>query len=102
MAEFMGMIYGSYDAKSSEEFGPGCASLHNVMAPHGPDAETVEREEDRALKGKLNTPLKFDGGLAFMFETSLVLRLTRYALESPHRDCDYADCWNGIPDKFQG
>jgi len=105
MSEFMGMIYGSYDAKSCEEFGPGCSSLHNVMTPHGPDRETVEKEEIRSFKeeGKLlNAPAKFVGGLAFMFETSMTLKLTQHAIDSPTRDREYASCWHGIKDKFTG
>ena len=45
-------------------------------------------------------PVKFDGGLAFMFETSLLLKLTRFALDAPHRDRDYNDCWAGLPKVF--
>ena len=37
MSEFMGLIYGVYDAKP-EGFVPGGMSLHNQMLPHGPDA----------------------------------------------------------------
>ena len=42
MNEFMGLIFGQYDAKA-EGFLPGGASLHNCMSGHGPDAETFER-----------------------------------------------------------
>jgi homogentisate 1,2-dioxygenase len=35
MSEFMGLIYGIYDAKP-EGFVPGGISLHNCMLPHGP------------------------------------------------------------------
>ena len=36
MSEFMGMIWGEYDAKAGG-FQAGGASLHNIMTPHGPD-----------------------------------------------------------------
>ena len=36
MSEFMGLIYGVYDAKP-QGFTPGGISLHNMMLPHGPD-----------------------------------------------------------------
>ena len=42
MSEFMGLVYGQYDAKP-EGFKPGGASLHNSMVPHGPDAEAFEK-----------------------------------------------------------
>ena len=38
MAEFMGLIKGSYEAKEGG-FLPGGASLHSMMTPHGPDFE---------------------------------------------------------------
>src|SRR5581483_9266301 len=49
MNEFMGLIFGAYDAKA-EGFVPGGASLHNCMAGHGPDAETFERASESDLK----------------------------------------------------
>jgi homogentisate 1,2-dioxygenase len=102
MAEFMGMIYGSYDAKAADEFGPGCASLHNVMTPHGPDAATVVKENHRgADEDTINKPHKFSGGLAFMFETSLTMKLTPFAAESSHLDANYTECWKGIPAIFK-
>lgn len=36
MSEFMGLIYGNYEAKKGA-FLPGGASLHSIMTPHGPD-----------------------------------------------------------------
>jgi homogentisate 1,2-dioxygenase len=42
MSEFMGLVYGQYDAKP-EGFKPGGASLHNCMVPHGPDTEAFEK-----------------------------------------------------------
>jgi homogentisate 1,2-dioxygenase len=38
MSEFMGLVYGVYDAKP-EGFVPGGMSLHNMMLPHGPDSD---------------------------------------------------------------
>ena len=38
MSEFMGLIYGAYDAKP-QGFIPGGFSLHNTMLPHGPDKD---------------------------------------------------------------
>ena len=40
MNEFMGLVFGQYDAKA-EGFVPGGASLHNCMSGHGPDAGAV-------------------------------------------------------------
>ncbi len=49
MNEFMGLIFGQYDAKA-EGFVPGSASLHSCMQAHGPDAETFERAVNAELK----------------------------------------------------
>ena len=63
MSEFMGLIYGVYDAKP-QGFAPGGISLHNMMLPHGPDREAF----DHASNGELK-PVKLTGTMAFMFET---------------------------------
>ena len=63
MSEFMGLIYGVYDAKP-QGFTPGGISLHNMMLPHGPDREAF----DHASNGELK-PVKLTGTMAFMFET---------------------------------
>jgi homogentisate 1,2-dioxygenase len=47
MSEFMGLVYGQYDAKP-EGFRPGGASLHNCMVPHGPDEEAFEKASSTA------------------------------------------------------
>jgi len=93
MTEFMGMVWGKYDAKVG--FQPGGASLHSIMSAHGPDAATFARASAAAL-----APEKFDAGLAFMFETNLFLRVTDEALAAPWRDVDYAKCWQSLERHF--
>ena len=75
MSEFMGLVYGVYDAKP-EGFVPGGMSLHNQMLPHGPDADAFEHASNVELK-----PVKLTNTLAFMFETRFRQRVTRYAAE---------------------
>jgi homogentisate 1,2-dioxygenase len=96
MNEFMGLIFGQYDAKA-EGFVPGGASLHNCMAGHGPDAETWERASAAELK-----PQYLDNTLAFMFETQLVVRPTKFALETKILQHEYYECWQGLKKHFQG
>jgi homogentisate 1,2-dioxygenase len=93
MTEYMGMIWGAYDAKAG--FQPGGSSLHSCMTPHGPDAPTFEKASTAKLE-----PEYFDKGLAFMFETTLMLRLTKWALTAPHREVDYQKCWSTLPRLF--
>jgi homogentisate 1,2-dioxygenase len=85
MSEFMGLIEGVYDAKPGGGFVPGGFSLHNCMLPHGPDMAAFEGASNAELK-----PHKLEGTLAFMFETRLPQRVTRYAAEAPQFQKDYA------------
>jgi homogentisate 1,2-dioxygenase len=96
MNEFMGLVHGVYDAKANG-FVPGGASLHNCMSAHGPDRATFEK----AAAAKL-TPQKIADTLAFMFETRMVIRPTRFALETPALQRDYDSCWEGFEKLFKG
>jgi homogentisate 1,2-dioxygenase len=94
-SEFMGLIEGVYDAKA-EGFSPGGASLHNCMSGHGPDAATWER----ATHADTSKPAVLEGTMAFMFETRAVIRPTRYALETPLLQRDYAHVWQELRRHF--
>ncbi|MBV8436288.1 MAG: homogentisate 1,2-dioxygenase [Silvibacterium sp.] len=96
MNEFMGLIFGQYDAKA-EGFVPGGASLHNCMSGHGPDAETWERASTAELK-----PQYLGNTMAFMFETQFVVRPTKFALETKILQHEYYECWQGLKKHFQG
>lgn len=85
MSEFMGLIYGVYDAKTGGGFAPGGISLHNTMLPHGPDRDAFERASAAELK-----PHKLEGTLAFMFETRFKQHVTRFAAEHPGLQAPYA------------
>ena len=94
MSEFMGLIYGVYDAKP-EGFVPGGISLHNCMLPHGPDAQAFEHASNSELK-----PVKLTDTMAFMFETRFPQRLTKYASELAELQHDYVDCWKDLRKQF--
>ncbi len=94
MNEFMGLIFGQYDAKA-EGFVPGGASLHNCMSGHGPDAESYERASGADLK-----PQYLANTLAFMFETQLVVRPTKFAMETKVLQHEYFECWQGLKKHF--
>jgi homogentisate 1,2-dioxygenase len=96
MSEFMGLIYGRYDAKE-EGFAPGGASLHNSMLPHGPDAKAFDQASTADLK-----PMKLENTLAFMFESRLPQHPTPYALALETLQRDYAECWSGLRKNFDG
>lgn len=101
MSEFMGLISGGYDAKK-EGFVPGGASLHSMMTPHGPDSDVFEAASNEELK-----PLKLrPDGLAFMFESYLMLSVSKWALEKSANSGgkvlqeDYYKCWQGLKKHF--
>ena len=96
MSEFMGLIYGVYEARP-KGFIPGGMSLHNCMLPHGPDQRAYEQATQAELQ-----PVKISKSLAFMFETRFPQHLTRYAAELATLEADYADCWTGLKKQFTG
>lgn len=94
MSEFMGLVYGRYDAKP-EGFLPGGFSLHNTMLPHGPDVDAFESASQAELK-----PHKLINTLAFMFETRFLQRVTSYAATSPALQKDYAGYGQKLRKRF--
>ncbi len=95
MSEYMGLIYGDYDAKTGGGFVPGGASLHNCMSAHGPDADAFENASNADLQ-----PQKLDDTMAFMFESRYLIQPTRFAMESAALQKDYRDCWQGLAKNF--
>jgi homogentisate 1,2-dioxygenase len=91
-SEYLGLITGLYDAKSSG-FMPGGASLHNCMSGHGPDAATFKK----AIAADTSQPVRITDTMAFMFESRMVIKPTRHALEGrPPLQKDYLACWSGL------
>jgi len=95
MSEFMGLLWGAYDAKA-EGFLPGGASMHGCFASHGPDGETYERASAAVLE-----PHKVVDTLAFMFETRLPIVPTGQALAAANLQPDYDDVWSGLRPDFR-
>ena len=95
MSEYMGLIYGQYDAKE-EGFVPGGGSLHNQMSAHGPDLDAFEKASNADLK-----PQKLSGTLAFMFESRYIIRPTKFAMETAQLQHHYSDVWQGLKKNFR-
>lgn len=94
MSEFMGLIYGNYEAKE-EGFKPGGGSLHSMMTPHGPDADCFEKATTADLK-----PQKIaQGTMAFMFESSLSMAVTDWG-NVTKVDPQYFQCWQPLKKHF--
>jgi homogentisate 1,2-dioxygenase len=94
MSEFMGLIYGQYDAKR-QGFLPGGVSLHNSMLPHGPDVDAFEGASNAELK-----PHKLEGTMAFMFETRFPQRVTAFAAQSQSLQKGYGSYGHSLKKHF--
>jgi homogentisate 1,2-dioxygenase len=97
MSEYMGLVYGEYDAKTAGGFKPGGGSLHNFYSAHGPDVESFEKASAAELK-----PHKIEKTMAFMFESRSPYMLTDFAMQKGFLQDDYQDCWQGFKKNFQG
>ena len=95
MSEYMGLIYGQYDAKE-EGFVAGGGSLHNQMSAHGPDLDAFEKASNAELK-----PQKLSGTMAFMFESRYILRPTRFAMDCGELQHEYSEVWQGLKKNFR-
>ena len=86
-----------------------CVGLHhvyNVSEPHF-NRGSLRRSlrafarstRWRQSRSDTSTPKKFEGGLAFMFETNAMLRLTPFALDRGKGMLqeEYYKCWEGLP-----
>ena len=91
----MGNVAGKYNAKETG-FVPGASSLHNSMTPHGPESDAFIKASTCELKPTFVSP----NGLAFMFETCFMLKLTKYASDNEHIDVDYYKSWEGLQNNF--
>ncbi len=94
MSEYMGLIYGQYDAKE-EGFVPGGGSLHNQMSAHGPDLDAFEKASNADLK-----PQKLEGTMAFMFESRYIIRPTKFAMDCAQLQHEYSEVWQGLKKNF--
>jgi homogentisate 1,2-dioxygenase len=102
----MGLIRGTYDAKTGGGFQAGGMSLHNIMAGHGPDADAHERASKAELKPQYIMP----DSMAFMFgiplgvgnvESSLMLGVSEWALKQAHVQEMYSEhSWGSLKRHF--
>lgn len=94
-SEFVGLVHGRYIGKA-EGFEPGCASLHNCMAGHGPDQNAFAQGTNAP-----NEPQYLADTLTIIFETQLVIKPTRFALQTELLERDYYRHWQGLAKNFR-
>jgi len=99
MTEYMGLISGAYDAKKAGKggFEPGGSSLHSCMSPHGPETNVFEA----ASNAELAPTLLGSGSLAFMFETTYIMKVSQQWSDSELLDHEYSSCWDSMVKHFQ-
>jgi homogentisate 1,2-dioxygenase len=66
------------------------------MSGHGPDVDSYEK----GLSDP-GTPVKFNGGLAFMFETTFILSVSQWAMTHEALQKGYYQCWQGLRKTFE-
>jgi homogentisate 1,2-dioxygenase len=88
-------VQGRYIGKG-HGFTPGCASLHNCMSGHGPDNEAFAAGTNAA-----DSPEYIGDTLTIIFETQLVIKPTRFALETEILERDYYRGWQGLKKSFR-
>ncbi len=94
-SEFVGLVRGTYVGKA-EGFTPGCSSLHNCMSGHGPDTEAFEHGSTASEE-----PQYLADTLTIVFETQLVIKPTKFALETELLERDYYRHWQGLKKNFK-
>ncbi|EJD06339.1 homogentisate 1,2-dioxygenase [Fomitiporia mediterranea MF3/22] len=93
--EFMGLIYGTYSGRS-DEFQPGSCSYETGFCPHGVSYEEFKLATESELK-----PMRIhESTMAFMFESSMILTLTDYAMKSLKRHEHEPKMWDDLKGQF--
>ncbi|KAG6897771.1 hypothetical protein C0993_007339, partial [Termitomyces sp. T159_Od127] len=73
--EFIGLLYGEYGGRS-DAFQPGGASYETGFCPHGVSYEEFKKATESDL-----APMRVqEGTIMFMFESSMMLTITDYAM----------------------
>ncbi|KAI3384822.1 hypothetical protein SNEBB_009075 [Seison nebaliae] len=89
MSEFMGLIFGAYEAKPNQLL-PGGGTLHSMGTPHGPDADCFKKASSDELKPERVA----EDTQSFMFESCLSIVLTKTARLMA--DETYSSCWDAL------
>ena len=66
---------------------------------HGPDNATFRKAADPVLT---QGPIYQNAGMAFMFESTYLLKIAPQGMESPALQKGYAQCWEELPKMFNG
>eukprot|EP01016_Furgasonia_blochmanni_P038251 TRINITY_DN4601_c0_g1_i6.p1 TRINITY_DN4601_c0_g1~~TRINITY_DN4601_c0_g1_i6.p1 ORF type:complete len:373 (+),score=92.49 TRINITY_DN4601_c0_g1_i6:120-1121(+) len=95
MSEYLGAISTPNDEKKVNLY-KGCSSLSSMMTSHGLGAEAYEFARNMELKPTKNAY----EDLEFMFESSYMLRITKFVMDDGMVDADYENRWSKMEDHF--
>lgn len=73
-------------------------SLHHRTA-HGPDNATYRKA---AEPSSTQIPVYQNAGMAFMFESTYLLKIAPRGMDSPTLQNGYSQCWDDLPKMFNG
>ncbi|OJT12431.1 Homogentisate 1,2-dioxygenase [Trametes pubescens] len=95
-SEMMGLIYGGYSGRS-DGFTPGAFSYENGFCPHGVSYDEFKKATEAEL-----VPQKIHvGTLAFMFESSMQILLTDYAMKKSGKLHEHEPkMWDNLKGQF--
>ncbi|KAJ3556139.1 hypothetical protein NM688_g2191 [Phlebia brevispora] len=94
-SEVLGLVMGEYGGRS-EDFKPGGLSYETGFCPHGVDANVHKAASEMDL-----VPMRVNEGcLMIMFETSMMLTITDYAMNAPTRAEHVPGMWNALAPNF--
>ncbi|GJE85535.1 homogentisate 1,2-dioxygenase [Phanerochaete sordida] len=94
-SEILGLVCGDYGGRS-DGFVPGALSFETGFCPHGVDNEVFTA----ASEGELGPRKIQQGALMVMFESSMMMTITEYAMKSDKRHEHEPGMWNGLDAKF--
>jgi homogentisate 1,2-dioxygenase len=90
MSEYMGLIYGQYDAKE-EGFVPAAARFTTRCLRTARISTRSRKHRTQSL-----APQKLSGTMAFMFESRYIIRPTKFAMDCAELQHEYSEVWHGV------
>ncbi|KIP08015.1 hypothetical protein PHLGIDRAFT_88764 [Phlebiopsis gigantea 11061_1 CR5-6] len=94
-SEVLGLIKGVYEGRS-DGFTPGALSYETGFCPHGVSGEVFTA----ASEGELKPSKVQEGTLMVLFESSMMLAVTDYAINTDKRHDHEPSMWNSLDAKF--
>lgn len=89
----------TFSHRSLTLFSPPLHLSTTSRTPHGPDNATYRKAADPLTQ---QLPVYQNAGMAFMFESTYLLKIAPQGMESPTLQHGYSQCWEDLPKMFNG